>query len=131
MFSTFREIIGVTVLTLPIHRQTTIFPIDDRHSDVILDETIERAYGAKRGDIEQGRRPRSNCITDDTFVIDFDEASRAWRQNKKSTENGCFKYTCIHVLANGNTCSKTPSFTSEFCHVHKKSTKITPNDESV
>ena len=26
--------------------------------------------------------------------IDFDEASRAWRANKKAIENGCFIYLC-------------------------------------
>ena len=26
--------------------------------------------------------------------IDFDEASRAWRANKKAIKNGCFIYLC-------------------------------------
>ena len=27
-------------------------------------------------------------------MIDFDEASRAWRQNKRPLSNGCFEYIC-------------------------------------
>ena len=26
--------------------------------------------------------------------IDFDDASIAWKENKKSTRNGCYKYIC-------------------------------------
>ena len=28
--------------------------------------------------------------------IDFDEASRAWNQNKKKIDNGCYIYICGH-----------------------------------
>ena len=28
------------------------------------------------------------------FSIDFDEASKAWKQNKVSVGNGCYKYLC-------------------------------------
>ena len=30
----------------------------------------------------------------DPPMIDFDEASCAWRQNKRSLSNGCFEYIC-------------------------------------
>jgi hypothetical protein len=29
--------------------------------------------------------------------VDFDEASTAWKLNKKSTGNGCYKYVCVKV----------------------------------
>ena len=29
--------------------------------------------------------------------IDFDEASRLWKSNKKSTGNGWYKYICINI----------------------------------
>jgi hypothetical protein len=49
--------------------------------------------------------------------IDFDEASTAWKANKISTGNGCYKYidnVCGVVMKNGNTCMR------EKCHFHKK-----------
>ena len=31
-------------------------------------------------------------------MIDFDEASRAWRQNKKCLPNGCFEYIRVKAM---------------------------------
>ena len=36
--------------------------------------------------------------------VDFDEASAAWRENKKSVGNGCYKYICCVVDKNGKKC---------------------------
>jgi len=36
--------------------------------------------------------------------IDFDEASIAWRANKKSSGNGCYKYVCEHRNKNNKKC---------------------------
>ena len=33
--------------------------------------------------------------------IDFDEASEAWKANKKSTGGGCYKYICEAIRSNG------------------------------
>lgn len=42
--------------------------------------------------------------------IDFNEASKAWRQNKKySTLNNTFKeYVCGYIKSNGNPCHAPP-----------------------
>jgi hypothetical protein len=39
-------------------------------------------------------------------VIDFDEASAAWRANKKPTSNGCYKYICVGKTKAGNSCKR-------------------------
>ena len=39
--------------------------------------------------------------------IDFDEASKAWRKNKKQLKNGCFEYICNFVHSNGKQCRKS------------------------
>lgn len=37
-------------------------------------------------------------------TIDFDEASKAWRANKKVLKNGTFAYKCIHIHSTGSPC---------------------------
>jgi hypothetical protein len=39
--------------------------------------------------------------------IDFDEASRAWRENKKVLKNGCFEYKSLSLKYNLRTREKT------------------------
>jgi hypothetical protein len=39
--------------------------------------------------------------------IDFDEASKCWRENKKKTSNGCFVYICNHKHSNNKRCRRT------------------------
>lgn len=39
--------------------------------------------------------------------IDFDEASREWRKNKKTLPNGRFEYICNYIHTNGKQCRKT------------------------
>jgi hypothetical protein len=36
--------------------------------------------------------------------IDFDEASAAWRANKRHLGNGMFAYMCAYVHSNGKLC---------------------------
>ena len=36
--------------------------------------------------------------------IDFDDSSRAWKSNKKSLGNGCYKYICIKITKTGKQC---------------------------
>ena len=38
--------------------------------------------------------------------IDFDEASKCWRENKKVGINGMFSYICKYKLPNGKKCYK-------------------------
>jgi hypothetical protein len=52
--------------------------------------------------------------------IDFDEASKAWKANKKSVGNGCYKYVCCHVSKTGRKCNKVPLEYLDFCETHKK-----------
>jgi hypothetical protein len=50
--------------------------------------------------------------------IDFDEASLAWKANKKSAGCGCYKYICMHRNKVGKKCSKTPIPGCDFCCKH-------------
>lgn len=49
--------------------------------------------------------------------IDFDEASRAWRENKVSIGNGEFRYKC-------SKCDKPCVSNLDVCKTHKKRTLI-------
>lgn len=40
------------------------------------------------------------------FGIDFDDASKEWRKNKKNISNGWFVYTCNYIHSNGKKCNK-------------------------
>lgn len=37
-------------------------------------------------------------------IIDFDEASKAWRANKKVLKNGMFAYKCVYIHSTGSPC---------------------------
>lgn len=50
--------------------------------------------------------------------IDFDEASSAWKANKKSTGGGCYKYICSHRNKNNKKCRRTPTPGCDFCSKH-------------
>jgi hypothetical protein len=39
--------------------------------------------------------------------IDFDEASKEWRKNKKYIGNGSFNYRCSYIHSNGKECTKS------------------------
>jgi hypothetical protein len=52
--------------------------------------------------------------------IDFDEASREWKANKKSTKNGCYKYVCIQITKSGNQCKRESEAGYDFCKCHNK-----------
>ena len=54
-------------------------------------------------------RTRSQTSTFATLVIDFDEASRAWRANKLSLKNGCFAYVDNNNNDDDNETSPVPS----------------------
>lgn len=53
-------------------------------------------------------------------VIDFDGASAAWRANKKSAGNGCYKYVCESITKTGKNCTKDCIMGSTFCKIHSK-----------
>jgi hypothetical protein len=49
--------------------------------------------------------------------IDFDEASRLWRQNKKYLGNGYFRYKCAHFSFRRNAFCENKLYNS---HIHCK-----------
>lgn len=54
--------------------------------------------------------------------IDFDDASRAWRANKRQTSNGTFVYVCEYVLPYGKKgykCNKRCMVGTNVCYVHR------------
>jgi hypothetical protein len=52
--------------------------------------------------------------------IDFDQASNAWKANKKTNGNGTYVYICLQLTKGGNQCQKKPLSGCEFCKIHKK-----------
>lgn len=52
--------------------------------------------------------------------IDFDEASNAWLENKKSLGNGCYKYTCIKITKTGKKCKNDSLRGCDKCRFHNK-----------
>ena len=50
--------------------------------------------------------------------IDFDEASSAWRANKKPVKNGCFKYLCCQKTLSGNPCKRESRINDIYCKQH-------------
>lgn len=58
--------------------------------------------------------------------IDFDEASEAWKSNKKYIGNGTYKYMCCGHYKNGKPCNRTATFDildlkddGMYCKIHK------------
>ena len=50
--------------------------------------------------------------------INFDEASTAWKANKKSIGGGSYKYICEHKNKNNKKCKRNPIPGCEFCSKH-------------
>jgi len=58
-----------------------------------------------------------------SLTIDFDECSRAWRENKNVLKNGMFSYkkekqNCCHVECDGTKCRKKRIINSNYCEKH-------------
>jgi hypothetical protein len=51
--------------------------------------------------------------------IDFDEASAAWKANKKSKRNGTYRYVCQGLTKTGKKCSREPFPGCDFCSWHR------------
>lgn len=56
-------------------------------------------------------------------TIDFDEASKAWRENKNILKNGMFSYkkekrNCCHIDCEGLKCRKKRKIKSDYCENH-------------
>jgi hypothetical protein len=54
-----------------------------------------------------------------TVQIDFDEASLAWKANKKSKGNGTYQYVCEQQLSIHRTCKNTAILGSPYCSMHQ------------
>jgi hypothetical protein len=52
--------------------------------------------------------------------INFDEASEAWRANKKHTGNGMYKYICCGITKTGKKCNRQPLSNYDYCKIHMK-----------
>jgi hypothetical protein len=50
--------------------------------------------------------------------IDFDDASNAWKQNKKYMGNGTYKYICPQMKKDGSKCGKSCYKNSDLCWHH-------------
>ncbi len=50
--------------------------------------------------------------------INFDEASSAWRANKKTIKNGCFTYLCCQKTLSGNPCKRERLINDIYCRQH-------------
>jgi len=53
--------------------------------------------------------------------IDFDHASACWRQNKKDTGNGHYKYICTALKKDDTICGKSCYKDLMYCWSHRKS----------
>ena len=60
--------------------------------------------------------------------IDFDEASRAWKANKKSTGNGSYKYICEATTKTGKKCKRCPFPGIAFCVMHHNKQNVIPGN---
>ena len=56
--------------------------------------------------------------------INFDEASEAWKSNKKYMGNGMYKYICLQKTKTGDACKKTALPNCDFCKVHNKTNNL-------
>ena len=57
--------------------------------------------------------------------IDFDECSKAWRENKNILKNGMFSYkkdkkSCFLLFCVGKRCRKKKLINSDYCEKHFK-----------
>jgi len=73
-------------------------------------------YGETFQKVDNLEPPVSKLELD--VVIDFDEASTAWKLNKKSIGNGCYKYVCVKIKKTGSQCKNDSMKNCEFCRLH-------------
>jgi hypothetical protein len=53
-------------------------------------------------------------------IIDFDAASEAWKKNKMSIGNGCYRYLCSFLDKNGHNCKNKCLRGKDVCSKHNK-----------
>jgi len=52
--------------------------------------------------------------------IDFDEASKMWKENKWKLDGGTYKYRCMKEGHNGAKCISKCLAGEEYCRIHIK-----------
>ena len=52
-------------------------------------------------------------------LFDFDEASEAWKANKKSIGNGSYKYICLQTTKTGKKCTRKACPECDHCKIHR------------
>lgn len=65
--------------------------------------------------------------------IDFDEASREWRANKRHIGNGMFVYTCLYIFPGGRKgykCGNKCMGGSTVCYIHRYKMSSVINSDS-
>ena len=82
-------------------------------------ETKKKEIEKKEGGVEKEKKEEEKKDIYEV-VIDFDGASAAWRANKKSAGNGCYKYVCESITKTGKNCTKDCIIGSTFCKIHSK-----------
>ena len=81
-----------------------------------IKEIIEYKNEPKR---ERREKEKENIVLY-MVEIDFDEASRLWKANKKSIGNGSYKYICSQTTKSGNECKRESLPGSNYCKQHFK-----------
>lgn len=79
-----------------------------RNETRLLEELKENCY------VERAKQNRLEY----EVTIDFDEASAAWKTNKKSTGGGSYKYICEYRNKNNKNCRINPIPGCDFCSKH-------------
>ena len=67
-------------------------------------ETKKKEIEKKEGGVEKEKKEEEKKDIYEV-VIDFDGASAAWRANKKSAGNGCYKSVCDSISKSGINCT--------------------------
>jgi hypothetical protein len=68
-------------------------------------------------EIEKEKENKKNDLY--KVEINFDEASEAWRSNKKCIGNGHYKYICIQKTKSGNQCKRESLKFCDNCKMHQ------------
>jgi hypothetical protein len=73
-------------------------------------------------------RPVSLSYPSYNVNIDFDDASTAWKMNKKYIGNGCYKYVCVKIKKNGQSCKNERLHNCNYCRFHINCRNIEHSD---
>jgi len=79
-----------------------------RQEQLTKDEQLTSHYN-------QTKEPTQNILE---VNIDFDDAIREWRSNKKSIGNGQYKYICP-IIVKGNICGRSCYKGETCCWTHR------------